>query len=366
MSLLTPRPGILDIAPYVGGDQKAEGAAETIKLSSNESALGPSPRAVEAFRAVSAELHRYPDGGANALRDAIARFHGLDAGRIVVGNGSDELLSFLARAYAGPGDEVLYSRHGFLMYPIAAMSAGAIPVTAPETDYTASVDDLLAAVTARTRIVFLANPNNPTGTYISAEEVRRLRAGLPANVLLVIDAAYAEYCQMNDYTAGAELVAADGATVMTRTFSKIYGLAALRLGWAYCPTEVAGVLHRVRPPFNVNAAAQAAGIAALHDVAHTDRARTQTDVERPRLMRALAELGLATIPSVANFVTARFPADGAHAAGQAQAFLKARGILPRAIAAYGLGDALRFTIGTERENDAVIAALAAFLGRAHG
>ena len=308
------------------------------------------------------ELHRYPDGGSNELRDALARFYGLEAARIVVGNGSDELISFLTRAYAGPGDEVLYSRHGFLMYPIAAKSAGATPVQAAEVDYTASVDNLLAAVSPRTRIVFLANPNNPPGTYVSSDEVRRLRAGLAPDVLLVIDAAYAEYCSMNDYTAGAELVEAGGATVMTRTFSKIFGLAGLRLGWAYCPADVADVLNRIRPPFNVNAAAQAAGVAALDRVAHTHAARTQTDVERPRLAAALAGFGLEVLPSVANFVTARFATEGRHTSAAAHAFLKERGILPRAIAGYGLPEALRFTIGTEVENDAVIAALKDFFG----
>jgi len=366
MSGPTPRPGILDIAPYVGGDSKAEGAASVIKLSSNESAVGPSPRAMAAYTQLAPELHRYPDGGSNALRDALAGFWGLDARRIVVGSGSDELIGLLVRAYAGPGDEVLFSEHGFLMYPIAALSVGATPVKAPERDYTASVDALLAKVTPRTTICFLANPNNPTGTYLPVDEVKRLRAGLPAHVLLVIDAAYAEYCRMNDYSAGAELVEGGGNTVMTRTFSKIYGLAALRLGWCYGPEAVVDVLNRIRPPFNVNAAAQQAGIAALNDVAHTDMARTVNDVERPRLDAGLQRLGLATIPSVANFVTAHFPAQGAHSAANAAAFLKSKGILPRAIAGYGMAHSLRFTVGTEAENDAVLAALAEFLGQSDG
>ncbi|MBM3491069.1 MAG: histidinol-phosphate transaminase [Alphaproteobacteria bacterium] len=356
-----PRPGIMSIAPYVPGEAKAEGQARVIKLASNESALGASPRAKEAFRRCAEELHRYPDGAAGELRQALAEFHGLAADRIVVGNGSDEVISILTHAYAGPGDEVLYSQHGFLMYPIGAKAVGATPVAAPERDYTASVDALLAAVSQRTRIVFVANPNNPTGTFLRPEELRRLRDGLPANVLLVIDAAYAEYCVRNDYSAGRELVDAGENTVMTRTFSKIYGLAALRLGWAYCPKPVADVFHRVRGPFNVNAAAQAAGIAALRDVAFTDRARAHNDIWLPWLSRELTKLGLAVIPSVGNFLTACFRDQAA--AGAAQAALKSKGILPRAIAAYGLADCLRFTVGTEDENRAVVAALAEHLGR---
>ena len=352
----------MGIAPYVPGESKADGQARIIKLASNESALGASPRAMEAFRRCAEELHRYPDGAASGLRQALAEFHGLDARRIVVGNGSDEVISILTHAYAGPGDEVLYSQHGFLMYPIGAKAVGATPVAAPERDYTASVDALLAAVSPRTRIVFVANPNNPTGTFLTPEELSRLRQGLPSDVLLVIDAAYAEYCVRNDYTAGRELVDAGDNTVMTRTFSKIYGLAALRLGWAYCPPPIADVFQRVRGPFNVNAPAQAAGIAALNDVAFTGRARAHNDIWLPWLSRELTRLGLAVIPSVGNFLTARFK--DAAAAGAAQAALKAKGILPRAIAAYGLANCLRFTIGTEEENRAVQVALAEHLGRA--
>ena len=244
MSLPLPKDGILAIAPYVGGESDADGQ-RTIKLSSNESPLGPSPRAIAAYTRAAESLHRYPDGGADALAAALATAHGLDAGRIVIGSGSDEIISLLIKAYAGAGDEVLYSRHGFLMYPIGAMAAGATPVNADEVDHTASVDALLAKLSPRTRMVFLANPNNPTGTYLPADEVRRLHRGLPEEVLLVIDAAYAEYVSRNDYSSGVELVEAADNVVMARTFSKIYGLAALRLGWAYCPEHVAEVFHRV-------------------------------------------------------------------------------------------------------------------------
>ncbi len=360
--MTTPRPrdGILRISPYVGGDAEVEGAGRTIKLSSNESAIGPSPAALEAYRGIASELHRYPDGASDELRQVIAETHGLEPERIITGNGSDEIIGLLISAYSGPGDEVLYSRYGFLMYPLGAMAAGATPVQAPERDYTASVDALLSEVNERTRMVFLANPNNPTGTYIGADELARLHAGLPGDVLLVIDAAYAEFVAANDYDAGAELVRSADNVVMTRTFSKLYGLAALRLGWAYVPQEVAGVYHRVRGPFNVNRAAQAAGIAALRDHDHASRARAHNARWLPWLTREFTRLGLAPIPSVGNFVTVGFGAEGPRSAAAALAHLNARGILPRAVGAYGLADHLRFTVGLEDENRAVIVALEEF------
>jgi histidinol-phosphate aminotransferase len=357
-----PRPGILDISPYVGGESKAEGAARVIRLASNESALGPSPRAVEAYRALAQELHRYPDGGSVGLREAIARRYGLDARRIVCGTGSDELISLLARAYAGPGDEVIYSRHGFLMYPIAAQSAGALPVAAPERDLTADVDAILERVTPCTRIVYLANPNNPTGTYLAREAVSRLHAGLPRSTLLVVDAAYAEFVTRNDYEPGIELVERADNVVMLRTFSKIYALAALRVGWAYASTEIVDVLNRVRGVFNVNLPAQAAAVAALEDVASVDRARAHNDRWRPWLERELKALGLEVTPAVANFVLVRFPA-APKDANAAFAFLQSRGILTRKMTAYGLPEHIRISVGLEEEMRAVVAALADFLGR---
>ncbi len=359
MAAPRPRPGILDIEPYKGGNADIDEDARVINLSANESALGPSPKAVAAYHAAAAELHRYPDGGSGRLKRAIARHHGLEDDRILCGNGSDELISLLAHAYAGAGAEVLYSRHGFLMYAIAAMASGARPVTAPETDYTADVDNLLAAASERTRIVFLANPNNPTGTYLSRDELQRLRAGLPDDVLLVIDSAYAEFVSRNDYSAGEELVRRSDNTVMTRTFSKIYGLAALRVGWAYAPKPVVEVIDRVRGPFNVNTPAQAAAAAALADVAHSDAARTHNDIWLPRLSRQMAELGLDVLPSIGNFILARFPED--KDSGAADAMLRRRGIVTRRMAGYGLPEALRITVGTEAENQAVTEALAEFM-----
>jgi histidinol-phosphate aminotransferase len=364
---LTPRPGILEVAPYVGGESSAPGANRVIRLASNENPLGPSPRAIAAYAALKDELHRYPDGTARELREAIARSQGLAAERIVCGAGSDELIALLVRGYAGPGDEVLHSAHGFLMYPIAAKTAGAVPVAAPERDLKADVQALLDKVSARTRIVFLANPNNPTGSYLTEAEVRRLRDGLPNHVLLVLDAAYAEYVEAADYTNGAALVEAHDNVVMTRTFSKIHGLAALRLGWAYCPPAVADVLNRVRGPFNVSQAAQAAGLAAVADTAHVTRARAHNTRWRAWLAERAAKAGLHPYPSVGNFILVRFPDDHARSAAAALAALKAQGILVRGMASYGLPDCLRITVGTEEETRAVADGLADFMAKAaHG
>ena len=361
LSAPVPEPGILDIAPYIGGESKAPGNLRPIRLASNESALGPSPKAVAAYRALADDIHRYPDGSAAELRAAIGRHHGLDPERIVCGAGSDELIGMLMRAYAGVGDEVLYSRHGFLMYPIGALSVGASPVAVPERELTADVDAFLARVTERTRIVFLANPNNPTGTYLSADELARLHAGLPRHVVLAIDAAYAEFVTRNDYEPGVALVNRADNVVMLRTFSKIYALAGLRLGWAYCPAAVADVLNRIRGPFNVAAPALAAGVAAVEDVGALARARAHNERWLPWLSERLAALGLALTPSVGNFVLARFPDEPRCNADAAFAFLQSRGILVRQMGGYGLPQHLRITIGTGEEMEIVAAALAEFM-----
>jgi len=362
MSTLDVQPGIKDIAPYVGGESAVAGADKIIKLSSNESALGPSPTATGAYADLSKALHRYPDGDCRELREAIAETFGLDAAGIVCGAGSDEIISLICQAYAGPGDEVLYSEHGFLMYPISAKAAGATPVTAPETDLTTDVDALLAAVTERTRILFIANPNNPTGTYIPNSELERLRAGLRDDVLLVIDAAYAEYVGRDDYTDGAAMVEAHDNVVMTRTFSKIFGLGGMRLGWGYVPAQVADVLHRVRGPFNVSAPAQAAGVAAVGDTAFTARVRAHNDKWLPWTRDKLRDLGLSVTDSVGNFLLVCF-GDADHGAEAADAFLKRDGIIVRRMGGYGLPDCLRITVGAEDEMRALVDSLAHFLGR---
>ena len=353
-----PRASILSIDPYVGGESVLAGVDRVIKLSSNEGAFGASPRAVAAYKSVAEDMHRYPDGSAKRLRQALAARWGLKADRIICGNGSDELLQLLAHAYAGPGDEILYSRHGFLVYPIAAKFCGATPVTAPETNLTASVDALLAAVTERTRIVFLANPNNPTGTYLPSAELRRLHAGLPRDVLLVVDAAYAEFVERNDYEDGAILVESFPNVVMTRTFSKIFGLAGLRLGWAYCPEEIAGVLNRVRGPFNVSVPALAAGLAALEDRDFFDLTQRHTTYWREWLAGELARIGLPVVSGVGNFLLVDF----AGKADEADRHLRADGIIVRKVASYGLPGHLRITIGREDEVRTVAASLARFVG----
>ncbi len=356
-----PGPGILDIAPYIGGDAKLDGVERPIRLASNESALGPSAKAIAAYRALAGEIHRYPEGGADELRHALGEHYDLDPARIVCGAGSDELIGLLIRAYAGPDTEVIYSRHGFLMYPIGAMSVGATPVAAPERDLTADVDALLARVTPKTRIVFVANPNNPTGTYLSTSEMARLHAGLPGNVILAIDAAYAEFVNRNDYEPGVKLVDKADNVVMLRTFSKIFALAGLRLGWGYFPPAIADVLNRVRGPFNVNAAALAAGMAALDDTEALAAARAHNDRWQPWMNERLAALGLDPTPSVGNFVLPRFSETGSHTAAAAFAFLQSRGILTRKMGGYGLPDHIRITIGTGEEMEKVAAALAAFM-----
>ncbi len=357
----TPRPGILDIAPYVGGEAKIAGVDKPIRLASNESALGPSAKAIAAYRALAGEIHRYPDGSALELREALGRRHGLDPERIVCGAGSDELITLLLRSYAGPGDEVLYSRHGFLMYPIGAQTVGATPVAAPERELTADVDALLERVSERTRIVFIANPNNPTGTYLGAAEMARLHDGLPPSVVLAIDAAYAEFVNRNDYEAGVALVDRADNVVMLRTFSKIYALAGLRLGWAYCPPAVADVLNRMRGPFNVTAPALAAGVAAVEDVAALVRAQSHNERWLAWFSERLAGLGIALTPSVANFVLARFPDDPNKNAAAAFAFLQSRGILTRQMGGYGLPQCLRITVGTGEEMGRVAATLGEFM-----
>ncbi|MCG8510975.1 MAG: histidinol-phosphate transaminase [Rhodospirillales bacterium] len=362
MNTLVPQPGVMDITPYVGGESSVPGVSRIIKLASNESALGASPKAIAAYEAHSGELHRYPDGGSTALRNAIADAYGLDAGRIVFGSGSDELIGLLARAYAGSGDEVLYTEHGFLMYPIAAKTASATPVAAPEHDLTADVDEILAKVTDRTRIVFLANPNNPTGTYIPKNQMARLRGGLRDDILLVIDAAYAEYIDLEDYSPGIELVDAGENTVMTRTFSKIYGLGGMRLGWAYCPPSIADVLNRVRNPFNVSAAAQAAGLAALADTDFVAKAKRHNDQWLAWSIEKIRDIGYEVPPSIGNFILIRFPADEDRDALAADEFLKSRGIIARRMAGYGLPESLRMTIGTGDEMKAVVEVLAEFHG----
>ena len=359
-----PRPGVLDIAPYIPGKSTAPGVTKVFKLSSNETPLGPSENAIAAYRAAGEHLEDYPDGSASALREAIGAAFGLDPTRIVCGAGSDDLLNLLARAYLADGDEAIHTTHGFLVYPIATLGTGAKPVVAPEKNLTADVDAILARVSAKTRIVFLANPNNPTGTYLPFDEVKRLHRSLPGNVLLVLDAAYAEYVRRNDYESGIELVATSDNVVMTRTFSKIYGLAAVRLGWLYGPAHVVDAVNRVRGPFNVNGPAIAAGVAAMRDSAHVERAREHNTRWLAWLTEEIGKLGLKVTPSVANFVLIHFPESKGRTAKDADAFLTKRGLILRQVFAYKLPHALRMTVGSEEANRLVVRALSEFLGKA--
>ncbi len=340
---IRPQPGILDIALYEGGAAHVAGVENAVKLSSNENPFGPSEAARVAFQRAVHNLHRYPPTDHAALRGAIGEAHGLDPARIVCGVGSDEIIGLLCQAYAGPGDEVIHTEHGFLMYPIYARAAGATPVKVAERERTADVDAILAACGPKTRIVFLANPNNPTGTMIGVAEVQRLAEGLPPRALLVLDGAYAEYVE--GYDGGAALVEARQNVVMTRTFSKIYGLGGLRIGWGYAPRHVVDVLNRIRGPFNLSTAQLDAAEAAVRDHDHLARCRAENTRLRAWLAEALAEHGVPSDTSTANFVLARF-ADAAEAEA-CDAFLKAEGLIVRRVAGYGLPHCLRITVGDE-------------------
>ena len=353
-----PKSGIMDIHAYVPGKSGAKGG-KIYKLSSNESAVGASPKALAAYAESANEIERYPDGSVTALRVAIAKRHGLKAENIVCGAGSDEVLQLLTHAYLGSGDEAIYSQYGFLVYPIAISSNGATAVVAPEKDHRTDVGEILSRVTAKTKMVFLANPNNPTGTYLTAEEVSRLHQGLPAHVLLVLDGAYAEFVLANDYDAGVALVEKHDNVVMTRTFSKIYGLASLRVGWVYCPPAVADVLNRIRGPFNVSIPAMRAGIASLEDQAFFNAARAHNTNWLAWLTAEISKLGLKVTPSVGNFLLMHF--DSVEQAQRADAFLSERGLLLRSVASYGLPAALRLSVGTEEANRLVVATLKEFL-----
>jgi histidinol-phosphate aminotransferase len=353
-----PRPSILSVEPYVGGESKVPGVNRVIKLSSNEGAFGPPPGAIAAIAEAAKEAHRYPDGGATALREAIGRRHRLDPERIVCGNGSDELLSLLILAYGGEGTELVMSAHGFMMYDITGRWAGCRVIKVPEKNLTADVDGLLAAVGPRTRLLFLANPNNPTGSILPQSEVERLRRELRDDVLLVLDSAYAEYVTQSDYDPGVKLVDATPNTVMTRTFSKIYGLGGMRLGWCYAPPAIVEVLGRVRGPFNANAAAMAAGIAALAEPGWLEKSVAHNTEWRAKLSQALTAAGLKVWPSQGNFVLVEYAR--VERAKAADEHLRNRGLIVRAMGGYGLPHCLRVTIGTAEENTLVIEALTEF------
>ncbi len=356
------RPAVFSVPPYVGGESHLNGVSRVIKLSSNEGAFGPPPGAIAALQTVASKIHRYPDGGAVELRNAIGRHFDLDPARIVCGNGSDDLISLLIQSYGGPGTELVMSRHGFLIYEIAARLAGMEVRKAAERDLTADIDAMLAEVTPATRLVFLANPNNPTGTLVPSAEIARLRRQLPSHVLLVLDAAYAEYVEDGDYDPGVGLVDANENTVMTRTFSKIFGLGGLRLGWAYAAPAIIDVLNRTRMPFNVSGPAAAAGIAALAEQGWVQSSRSHNTRARAELAARIQRAGFHVWPSSANFLLADLETPDRAAA--ADLHLRSRGIIVRRVAAYGLPQCLRITIGTDDECAAAADALDEF-GQQH-
>lgn len=361
MSFPAAKSYIHNLAPYVPGRSKIEGVKTIVKLSSNECVYGPSPKALVAFGKTAQNILRYPDAGSSDLRDAIADIHGLEAENIICGAGSDELLTLLIHCYAGPGDEVIHSRFGFMVYPIQTKAAGATNIAVPNKDWAADVDGILAAITEKTKLVFIDNPCNPTGAYLPWDEVERLHRALPESVLLVLDAAYAECATASDYRAGETLVKSAQNVVMTRTLSKQYALAGLRVGWAYAPHHMIDVLNRVRMPFNVNVPAQAAAIEAVKDQDHLAASIAFNAKERNILTAGLTAMGLDVVPSQTNFVLIGFPKEAPYTAEQANAYLTRMGYLLRWLPNQGLGDYLRLTIGTSEQNQAVMDLIRTFL-----
>lgn len=347
------RAGIMALSPYIGGEGRVAAGITPVRLASNENPLGCSPLARDAYVAAACDLHRYPDGAAAGIRAAIAAKYKLPADNIVCGAGSDELIGLIMRAFVGPGDEVIYSQYGFLMYPIAAKVAGAVPVAIPEKNFTTDIDAVIAAVTPKTKVIILANPNNPTGSLLKRAEIKRLIDGVDASVLIVLDAAYAEFVEDKDYADGAEFVTAHENVVMLRTFSKIHGLAALRLGWGYFPIEIAGAINRVRGPFNTSVPAQIAGIAALQDDAFVAKTISLTKSGLQQLHEGLNRLGFKTLPSAGNFILVHFGPK----AEEIRIALRDRGIFIRQMGAYGLPEHLRITVGLAEDNTRLLAAL---------
>jgi histidinol-phosphate aminotransferase len=363
MTKLAPKPWIDAIAPYVPGRSTTDSGVKAAKLSSNENPLGTAPSVRDAFATAAHALDRYPDAGATDLREAIGAHYGIEADRVIHGTGSDEVLHLAAGAFAGPGDEVLFVRYGFSVYPIAARRVGATPVEAPDVDYATDVDTLLAAVTEKTRVVFIANPNNPTGTYLPKAELLRLHAALPADCLFVIDQAYSEYLSPEDDDGALELARTASNVLVTRTFSKIFGLAAERIGWGYGPADVIQAMHKIRAPFNVTTAGQLAAIASLKAADFVEASRVHNETWRAWLSEQIAGLGnagLRVVPSKANFILVLF--EGHVTAEAAYTGLMERGFIVRWLPGQGLRNGLRISIGTEAQTKGLVAALREIVG----
>ena len=357
-----PKPGILDIHAYVPGKAVVDGIAHPVKLSSNENILGCSPKAKAAFVEASSRINLYPDGRSNVLRAAIAERHGLEPERLVFGCGTDEVFQLINQVYLEPGDNIVQGQYGFGAYAIGARACGGEVKYAPEPDYRIDVDEVLKCVDERTRLVFIANPGNPTGTWIDAEEIGRLHAGLPPSVMLVLDGAYTEFATDPRFSDGLDLARGASNVIVTHTFSKIHGLAALRVGWAYAPPEAADAIDRIRLPFNTSIAAQEAALAALADTEFQAQSLALVEQWRPWLVQQLGGLGLEVLPSAANFLLMRFPSAPGKTAAEAEAFLASRGYLTRGVSSYGLPEHLRFNIGLEEHNRTIVELIAEFLG----
>ena len=357
-----PRPGILDITPYVPGKSKADGVENPVKLSGNENILGCSPLAKAAFVAAADRLNVYPDGRAEALRAAVAEHYGLEPERLIFGDGTDEILHLINQTYLEPGDNMIQGQYGFGAYAIGARATGAEVRFAPEPNLRLEVDEILALADERTRLVFITNPANPTGSWLNAAEVRRLHAGLPPRVMLVIDAAYSEFCTEPGFDDGLDLAREANNVIVTHTFSKIHGLAALRIGWAYAPIEASDAVNRIRAPFNTSIAAQDAAIAALGDPDFVARSRDLVETGRAYLTQQLGGLGLEVAPSGGNYILVRLPTTPGRTAKEGEAFLARRGYLVRGVAGYGLPEHLRITIGLDEHNRAIADLFAEFLG----
>ncbi len=353
-----PKSGILDIAPYIGGKSKLDGVAEPIKLSSNENALGCSAKAVAAFEAAKGKLFRYPDGHANPLREAVAAYHQLEPERLLFGNGSDEVFALLNQTWLEAGDNIVTGEHGFLAYRISALACQAEVRLATEPNQRVDINALLDLVDDRTKIVYVSNPANPTGTWNTPEEISDLRARLDPSILLVIDEAYAEFVDEPTWDTAFPLARGLDNMVVTRTFSKIHGLAGLRVGFGYCPLGVIGAIDRIRLPFNVNLPAQYAAVAALSDQAHIDTSKAQILNWHPRLLQAIGALGFDVRKGIGNFVLIHFR--GEEEAVRANEFLMTQGLIVRHVANYGLPQCLRVTIGKDEENQAFLEALGKF------
>jgi histidinol-phosphate aminotransferase len=353
MERLSPRTGIGQITPFRQA-RPPVGGRSFIDLSLSHNALGPSPKAITAYRQVALQLHHYPDYEHLALREAIAARYGVERSHITCSNGSDEMIQLIAEAYAGPGDEILFHQYGYRGFSRSARIVGATPVVAAERDLSIDTEALAELAGDRTRIVFIANPNNPTGCYVPAEQIQRLRAELPAHTLLVLDSAYAEYVRRNNYDPGFDLVDEHDNVLMVRTFSKLHGLAGLRIGWAYGPPSIIETIDRVRSPFNVGTAAQAAAVAALTDLEHEEATLAHNDAWLAWLTHELQSLGVRVYPSVCNFLLVRIPPDPALSVAIVSKHLWDNGIMVKSLADYGLPDCLRITVGTEEENHLLI------------